>query len=34
MIDETLNKIAQSQSDDMVARNFFGHANPDGDRVN
>lgn len=33
MIDESLNKIAQSHSDDMVARNFFGHTNPDGNNV-
>lgn len=28
--DATLNQLAQKHSDDMNARNFFGHINPDG----
>lgn len=27
-----LTKIAQDHSNDMVARNFFAHQNPDGER--
>lgn len=34
VINELFNKIAQMHSDDMVARGFFDHVNPDGERVN
>ncbi|MBI2634639.1 S-layer homology domain-containing protein [Candidatus Peregrinibacteria bacterium] len=30
VLDEELNTVAQGHSDDMAARNFFGHVNPDG----
>ena len=30
-LNSDLNLIAQKHSDDMVARNFFGHVNPDGE---
>lgn len=33
-IDEQLNNLAQTHSADMVARDFFGHINPDGDSPN
>lgn len=29
-LDDNLTNLAQAHSDDMVARNFFGHYNPDG----
>ena len=29
-LDNDLNSLAQGHSADMVARNFFGHGNPDG----
>lgn len=29
-LDSELSKLAQAHSDDMVARDFFGHINPDG----
>lgn len=29
-LNPTLNTLAQKHADDMVARNFFGHVNPDG----
>lgn len=34
VINGLFNKIAQIHSDDMVARGFFDHVNPDGERVN
>lgn len=33
-IDEDLNKLAQSHTDDMYKRNFFAHINPDGETPN
>jgi uncharacterized protein YkwD len=30
-LDNSLNNLAQSHSNDMINRNFFGHVNPDGD---
>ena len=32
-IDADLNNLAYAHSSDMIARNFYGHANPDGDRA-
>lgn len=34
VIDERLNKSAQTKADDMKARNYFGHVSPDGVRGN